>query len=57
MKRRPTQVVATRIVREHLADMGGPELGWTFDASYRRLRAAIEQALLEERAAARRQRG
>lgn len=46
MKRRPTQLVATRIVRQHLADMGGKDCGWTFDAPYRRLRAAIEKALL-----------
>lgn len=53
VKRRPAQLVATRIVREHLDDMGGPECGWVFDASYRRLRIAIEKALLEERARAR----
>ena len=49
MKRRPTQLVAIRIVREHLAEMGGAHLGWSYDADYRRLAKRIERAILDDR--------
>lgn len=53
MKQRETQKVAIRIVRAHLADMGGPECGWTYDSKYRRLAQAIERALLDGRGGSR----
>jgi hypothetical protein len=56
MKRRPTQLVAMRIVRAYLADVGGEDradregMGWTYGPHERRLAQAIERAILDDRA-------
>jgi hypothetical protein len=41
----PARREAVRIVRAYLADQGGPEMGWTYEARERDLARAIEQAL------------
>lgn len=54
-RRRPSQLVAIRIVRRYLADLGGDDpadregMGWSYGPHERRLARAIERAILEDR--------
>lgn len=43
------RLVARRLVLAHLREMGGPAMGWSYDAPYRRLAQEIERALRGER--------